>query len=613
MSVRLKLLLILLFVALVPLGVHVSTSLRTHREAFDAQLAKLHRRTAEYGARQSNARIDAVRRSLSGLATDSIRWSHLSEEERRGALWLVWGQTEDISVAQLLDAYGGNLAPKAYVDEKANEGRNPGMSSAALERFAASVPTERAKRAGEAMGKPFFTSGLSAPVLPLAFMVEGATEEPWVLAVGLSMRRVCQDLGDTAPRGVALRLVDGDGGQICPPPQDDTATAPAVLRAKAGAPPRTMRYVNDQDQETLAAIAPASPGWTVIAEQPAATAFASSTRMRRQSVFWLLVSAAAAVVAGLFLAQVVNRPIRQLAAGARHIAEGNLGHRILVGGRDEFGRLAATFNHMSLEIEKRNEEIREWNRELQARVDRRTRELKQAQAQLLQSRKMAAMASLGAGIAHEINNPLTGVLGMTQVLLARESEQGGARLLRSVESEALRIHTIVQRMMSLSHDYAKDGFKPIRVSEVLDQTVRSIQERLDGQNIEVDRVYDDHAAPVLGSEEQLRQAFLQLIDNSIKAMPHGGRLRLEAVLLEGELIKAVVHDTGKGIEPGILDKIFEPFFTTKDNWRGEGLGLAVAYRIFEAHNATVAAVSEVGKGTTITVNIPTARVGSHLA
>src|SRR5262249_52348145 len=131
--------------------------------------------------------------------------------------------------------------------------------------------------------------------------------------------------------------------------------------------------------------------------------------------------------------------------------------------------------------------------------------------------------------------------------------------------------------------------------------------------IAVERAFAAEVPRVLANPAQLQHAFAQLVDNSLKAMPNGGTLRLAVRAIDDELVAIDVEDTGKGIAPDVIDKIFEPFFTTKDEWRGAGLGLTTAYRIVEAHQGRIRASSKLGVGTTMTITLPVARRGAHLA
>jgi signal transduction histidine kinase len=269
---------------------------------------------------------------------------------------------------------------------------------------------------------------------------------------------------------------------------------------------------------------------------------------------------------------------------------------------------------MAGELQKKESEIRAWNAELQARVDARTAELKEAQEQLLQSRKLGAIATLSAGIAHEINNPLMGVLGTAQVMLGRSDQLDArtAKRLATIEREALRIRDVVENMQGLAQSSMRDAIR-VDMASIVDAVARSRAPQLASAGVQVVRSIDGDIPDVMGNAGQLEHAIAHLVDNSIRAMASGGTLRLAVRCIEGELVTVDVEDSGCGIAPELLDRIFEPFFTTKDNWRGLGLGLALAHRIVEVHNGRLRASSKLGQGTTMTITLPTARRGAHLA
>lgn len=251
-------------------------------------------------------------------------------------------------------------------------------------------------------------------------------------------------------------------------------------------------------------------------------------------------------------------------------------------------------------------------------VSSRDRELKNARDKLLQTRKMSAVSSLGAGIAHEINNPLTSVLGLTQLLIRRveiqADDEAQLQILRDIEKEARRIMTIVRSFQGVAHNYTGISYSRLSVSELFDAAYRVVDDALglhSRNSINVKRAYDSPMPSVLGNRTQLVGVLSQLMTNSCTAMGSGGSLELSAECLDGELIKLVVEDTGTGIPNEDLEKIFDPFFTTCGG-EHKGLGLAEAFRTVEEHNGTIKAQSTIGVGTRITISLPVARGGTHL-
>ena len=349
----------------------------------------------------------------------------------------------------------------------------------------------------------------------------------------------------------------------------------------------------------------------MVTQQPRAAAFAASRALQEQNALLIAASLITALLAGLLLARRINRPLLSLTNGARALAQGQFDYRVGLSTDDEFGQLAGAFDQMASEIEKRQAEINGFNLELQARVEERTRELKEAQAQLLQSQKIAAVSSLGAGIAHEINNPLTSVLGFAQILRVRAvkaQREQDSMVLEMVEAEAQRIKRIVQTLLTFSEGYAGESFTELDTNQLLEAALGQVPLA----EVQVVRELDLALPRTVGNPGQLQEAMVQLLKNAVTAMKGSGRLTVRSALTDG-VIKIEVIDTGRGIAPEHLPKIFDPFFTTKDDWRGEGLGLTIVHRIVEQHHGRIRAQSQPGAGATFTLTLPAASRRAHLA
>ncbi|MDB4964032.1 MAG: Sensor histidine kinase [Myxococcales bacterium] len=583
MTVGTKLFAIMLFVAIVPLSISAVTTIGTYEPALERKLDELNHRTAEHGARATASMLETTQRTVRGIAR-VIPWATLSDPERQGAMLLIYEQLDDVVMVGLLDAAGNGVGASVYTPAD-RPSRHPTISLEDLAAFGRGI--ERSDKVVRT-APPVRAPGQRSPLLPIAFPIEGPDAAPWTLVVGLSVRGLCDELAATSPSGVQTRLLDGTEAILC----GQAAGSAATLAA-------TSRLAN---------------GWHVTSDQPAAEARAPITSARLQLLLWLVVGLVAAIVASFVLTLSIRRPLRTLTFGAEALATGDLSHRVNVTSSDELGTLARSFNRMTDSIQSKDLEIRSWNDELQQRVDARTAELRAAQEQLLESRKLGAVAALSAGIAHEINNPLTGVLGMTQLLLARKDsfDERALRNLTTIEREALRVRDIVERMQAIAQESVRDAIR-IDVSSVVEAVAISRADKLASAHIDVERVYAADVPRVLGNATQLEHAISQLVDNSMKAMPTGGRLRLAVRAIENELVAIDIEDTGRGIPPELLEKIFEPFFTTKDDWRGVGLGLTLAHRIVEVHQGRIRASSQVGTGTVMTITLPAARHGAHLA
>jgi signal transduction histidine kinase len=403
----------------------------------------------------------------------------------------------------------------------------------------------------------------------------------------------------------AQRVPGGREGELAP--GEAVATYPSGARSVIGA------------------YAPAGGwGFGVVVEKAVDVAFSPVRKIFLATMFWLGVSILVASVAASVFAQRLTARVERLAAGSRQIATGNLETRIAKGGEDELGDLAVAFNKMAeglddarAKITQQTNEIVSWNQTLERRVEDKTRELREAQDLLLRSRALAAIGQLGAGVAHEINNPLAGVLGITQLLLVDLPPHHPARpLVQDVEGQALRIRKIVQNLLRFAQRQGGEDFGPLDLAKVLDDALELCgPSDLQGAGVQVVRRYAQGLPMIRGSATQLQEAFIQLMQNARGAMtPGGGTLTLETTVTAERLARVIVRDTGRGISPEHLPRIFDPFFTTKaDNWSGVGMGLSVVHKTIEDHGGTIQAQSDLGKGTTFQMTFPVAVERAPLA
>jgi two-component system NtrC family sensor kinase len=327
------------------------------------------------------------------------------------------------------------------------------------------------------------------------------------------------------------------------------------------------------------------------------------------TALWALAASAACV---LLIVVMVHRPIKELILGTKKVAQGDLSCRLPVRSRDELGTLAASFNQMTADLERAHQEISSWARTLEERVESKTRELQQAQNRLIASEKMASLGKLAAVVAHEVNNPLFGILTYARLILkalARDPLDPATKAvlieqLRIVERESHRCGEIVKNLLSFARQ-APPRKEPRDLNALVRQTLALIRHQLDLQQVEISEQLAADLPPCCCDGQQVQQAVLALLVNAAEAMPQGGRL---VVITERDTRSAAarirVRDTGGGIPPDLLPQIFEPFFTTKEDQHRTGLGLAVARKIVEEHGGSLEADSTLGQGTEFTITLP---------
>jgi len=233
--------------------------------------------------------------------------------------------------------------------------------------------------------------------------------------------------------------------------------------------------------------------------------------------------------------------------------------------------------------------------------------------QLQQREKLSSIGLLAAGVAHEVNTPLTGVSSYTQMLLGMFSENDPKHaLLLKVRTQAERATNIVNNLLNFSRTGSATEFGEIEIARVLDDTLQLLEPQLRRNQIEILRSYDRDSPRVYGNSGKLQQVFTNLLLNARDAIPDGGRITISTSSSEDGSLTIEVADTGVGIAPENVAKIYDPFYTTKGVGRGTGLGLAVSYGIVQEHAGHISVESTPGQGTSFRITLPTARARARL-
>jgi two-component system NtrC family sensor kinase len=298
-----------------------------------------------------------------------------------------------------------------------------------------------------------------------------------------------------------------------------------------------------------------------------------------------------------------SEPIHGMTMAAQRIAQGDYSQAVRGGGDDELGYLAHSFNTMTSELQLAHTALRESADELERKVEERTAELKRMQAQMIQSEKMVAIGKLAAGVAHEINNPLTGVLTNSSLMLEDLADDHPWREdIQTIVNETLRCRKIVKGLLDFSRQ-TRPQRTLLDLNQVVEDTLSLVRNQTVFRNTKIVYELDPHLPTVLADADQMRQVVLNIVLNAAEAMVQGGELRLaSASNVAKKAVELRISDTGPGIPDEVRARIFEPFFTTKKT--GTGLGLAVAYGIIERHHGEIRIDSARGKGTTFTISVP---------
>jgi two-component system NtrC family sensor kinase len=307
--------------------------------------------------------------------------------------------------------------------------------------------------------------------------------------------------------------------------------------------------------------------------------------------------------------------VAKLELGMKRLATGDLDTPIDIQSRDEMGLLAETFNAMAQDIKRYRENMENWTQSLQEEVDKKTAEIVRAQEQMINAEKLASLGRMAAGVAHELNSPLTGILTFTHLLKDRTPPDRKQDLedMDLIIEQSERCTKIIKGMLGFARKGASESMD-IDVNELLDDTVEMVRNQVKFHNVQIWMEFVENIPPLTLDPNQLQQVFLNLLTNAADAMNDRGSISI-ATRVVGEdperSVEIEFTDTGPGIYPNNLAKIFEPFFTTKPVGQGTGLGLPVSYGIVKKHGGDITVKSKVGEGTSFFVHLPLKKAGEE--
>jgi two-component system NtrC family sensor kinase len=320
---------------------------------------------------------------------------------------------------------------------------------------------------------------------------------------------------------------------------------------------------------------------------------------------------------GIFIIVLVNKPLKRILTGIEELTRGNLDYKIQINSKDELGQVADEFNHMSFKLNKAYNEIKDWSETLNNKVEEKNQELKKIYEQITQIEKLASLGKLSATVAHELNNPLEGILTYSKLIskkLSRMSKNGEFKdligYLNLISDESTRCGKIVTDLLLFSH---KDEgiFSKNELTEIVDKSLILINHHFEINRIKLIKEYKINKLEVECDSQKIEQALIAILINAIEAMNKGQTMK---VSLEKNNNDAVikVSDQGKGILEKDLPHIFEPFYTTKSENKGTGLGLAVAYGIIKQHYGKISVEHTSVEGTTFKISLPLKHISQEV-
>ncbi|WP_309893794.1 ATP-binding protein [Archangium sp.] len=625
MTLRTRLLLLLIATAAVPTVGAGLLAYRGAEQALAEAVAEQHRRRALAEAEHAATYVRALAEEL-GSALLHEDPSTLGLAEAQEFLTRIYLRRDRIAQVALFDAQARMTAsvfvddPEAFSQQEPQFRRHDTVAPQEVEDFqrrAAELLSRAPPARTWALSAPYLTAVRQRPAVVVAALApEGRGQG---LAAELSLEELSQRLARDGRGDERAFLLDGAGRLLVDgdPERERRREDPAGrLPQVPGAQRAGLTEYEEDGRAWLAAYSPVlGTDWVAVVARPREAALSPLHALAR-STFWVLALALGGVVVlAPLLARTLARPIARLSEGARELARGHLGHRIALERQDELGELARAFNDMGHALERAHQELSGFNARLQAQVEERTRELKQAQAQLLRSQRLTAVGDMAAGMAHEMNNPLAAILGNIQLLLMDvPPDDPSHRVLVTVEQQAQRIASIIRELRTLS-ERQRLGRAPVDLHRVLQRVLEARHGEVMEAGVRVDCRFQPGEARVLGDGQALGDVFNRLLGNAFNAMKDRPErcLVLATHLVDANAVRVEMRDTGRGIPREHLERIFNPFFTTKQQWTGKGLSLSVCHRVIEDHGGTLTIQSDEGVGTTVTLLLPAAPEASALA
>lgn len=313
-------------------------------------------------------------------------------------------------------------------------------------------------------------------------------------------------------------------------------------------------------------------------------------RRRAVLVFLAITLLAALVALGLayWISGRISVSLKKLSSASEQVAHGNLDAKVEIRSHDELRDLAETFNYMAAALKKRDEKLREFT----------TR-------RIMESERLAHIGQLAAGVAHEINNPLQGIVTYAHLLLERTTVDNACReSLQKIVRQADRCRDIIRGLLDFSRQRKPDK-RLSNVNRILEECVSLVDNQALFHNIRIVKHLGQDLPQVFMDPSQIQQVFMNMIINAAEAMSGAGQLTLRTCRVSADhSVEVQFSDSGHGIKGEDLDRLFSPFFTTKEVGHGTGLGLAISYGIIKEHKGTITVESEEGQGATFTIRLP---------
>jgi signal transduction histidine kinase len=585
-SIRLKLLLTMLLVVTAVVSIITFTIVSLFQKDKTTYIFDLTSVVALHMAEETNTLLQNYNEQLK-VFSNALLADEITESKREAFIRKLFENFEDFIAVSVYDLQGEERVT-VYDTVALDEVE---IDNDAFARYRKENPIQVE---GYKAGKVTLKNSTLSPKLPsftlTLFYQEEPASDPFIIVGEINLRKLLS-LGGKS-KVFDTFLIDAQGTLLSHPKveyvlrRESMADLPVVqtfMQGKALA--GTLEYPI-QNKDYLGAYARIDfGGLGAVVQIPKEVAYLTAKELINTLLAVALTVLCFSALVSLVWSRGMTRPIQKLSQATQRVATGDFNVQVETKSQDEIGLLANSFNQMASELEKREEA------------------LKSAQAALVQSEKMAAFGQLGAGIAHEVKNPLAGILGYAQLALRKvDKESPLARQLEIIEKETKRCKTIIENLMKFARQ-EKAEFTPTDINQVVEDAVAIVDHQLTINKVKIEKRLTADLPKINGNGNQLQQVLMNLMINAQQAMAEGGQVSLMTRRVEDQ-VEIRVSDTGPGIPKEIQQKIFEPFFTTKPVGKGTGLGLSVSYGIIKDHAGQIRLESEVGKGTTFILTFP---------
>ena len=578
-----KFALVMVLLVVIPLLIQGIKMININREALEVSVLETHTKLAQAIAEDINDYVSRLNLDLAFVLAFE-KFPKMSWQEKMKVLLSVLSRHEDFILISVLNGNGDEVI-KVHNPSFAQE------SSRLISRSKDQAFVEAKKTGAPQVGNIYYDGNL--PQINVVYPLEAEYEYVFVTATLSELWRKIDGIriGKT---GFAF-LIDSEGRTIFHPELERAKNfekaiglpivrqALTEFRKPAEVDVSSEGFSDDKGMGMVGAYAWAeSLNWGVIMQQSKREAYSSITRMKANAIFWIVISILGSVFIAFYLAKSLSRPIRELIAGAERLGEGDFSYEVKVNTHDEISTLADTFNFM-------------------------VKKLKEFQGQLVLREKLAAIGQMASVVGHEIRNPLGVISNAIYYIKTKLEASSGSELdpkikkhIGIIEKEIVASNKIVNDLLGFSRTRPPMA-QSLDLNKIVEDSlsVVSIPETV---KVEIDLSLE--LPPALVNPDEIRQAFVNLINNAWQAMPDGGTLKIRTYIEEG-MAQVEITDTGCGISPENMKKLFTPFFSTKA--KGTGLGLAAVQRILERHKGKIKVRSRAGQGTTFIVILPLAK------